>query len=38
MIEGAKKYQSGEDFEAAFYFKWTNTTSRKYKLLLRFLD
>ena len=34
----SNKYQSGEVFEAAFYFKWINTTSRKYKLLLEFLD
>ena len=30
----SNKYQSGEVFEAAFSFKWTKTTSRKYNLLL----
>ena len=27
----SNKYQSGEVFEAAFYFEWMNTTSREYK-------
>ena len=30
MSSRSKKYQSDKVFGAVFYFKWTNTTSRKY--------
>ena len=32
MSNRSNKYQTDKVFGAAFYFEWTNTTSRQYKL------